>query len=187
MKLLLATSLLFVVSLLPCHAVTMYTVALSGDQEVPAVSTTAMGTGTLELNDAQDRLIILLNFTGIDLDGAQTPDPNDDMIGLHIHHAAPGANGPIVFHVPDSDTSNDTLISAEFGTVATAWDETEGQGTTLTEQLANLNAGNLYFNLHTTGNPSGEIRGQIVPIPEPSAVVLSFLGSCVLLLRRKRR
>jgi len=41
------------------------------------------------------------------------------------------------------------------------WDNAEGNGTTLAAQLANLLAGNLYFNVHTNDHGGGEIRGQV--------------------------
>lgn len=188
MKLLLATLSLMSLALGAANAATNFTVTFSGDQEVPAVVSTATGSGTLSLNDAENRLSILLSFTGIDLDGTQTADTADDLTGLHIHLGAAGTNGSVVFGIPANDTSGDTLISAEFGSVASVWDEAEGNGTTLTDQLANLKAGNLYLNVHTTANPSGEIRGQILinPVPEPTTGLLSLVGIAALALRRRR-
>jgi hypothetical protein len=51
-----------------------------------------------------------------------------------------------------------------------------GPVTTFAEAVAAIRAGTTYFNLHTSANPGGEIRGQIgvtvtapAPTPEPTA------------------
>jgi subtilisin-like proprotein convertase family protein len=144
---------------------------LTGDQEFPVpVVTTAFGDAMLLLNPAQDRLEMTIELLGLDLDGLQTPfDPTDDVIALHIHNAPAGANGPIVFGLIDpnpafmnDDNPNDLIVDAANGRIYSAWDAPEGIGTTLAAQLANLRNGLLYFNVHTLGNPGGEIRGQIL-------------------------
>ena len=58
----------------------------------------------------------------------------------------------------------------------------------LTElQEADLLNGKWYINLHTANNGGGEIRGFLVPVPEPSVVVLGALGASALLFRLRRR
>jgi len=54
------------------------------------------------------------------------------------------------------------------------------------DEAALLN-GLLYFNAHTAANPGGEIRGNLVVVPEPSVVVLGVLGAGALLFRLRRR
>jgi hypothetical protein len=177
---------------LPASAATSFVVSFSGDQEVPSVVSSASGMGTLTLSDDESRLTLLLTFTGVDLDGAVTPGSTaDDVTGLHFHSAPAGSNGGVVFGIinPSNDANGDTILQAQFGTVATVWDAGEGNGTTLTDQLVDLKAGNLYINVHTLGNPSGEIRGQVNPvtIPEPTAVFLVILGTSLVGFRRHRR
>jgi hypothetical protein len=41
-----------------------------------------------------------------------------------------------------------------------------------------------YLNIHTTVVPGGEIRGFLVPVPEPATVCLASIGSLVVLLAR---
>ena len=62
----------------------------------------------------------------------------------HFHGpAAPGANAPPIIVVKD-------LPSPMKGTA------------TLTDaQIADLQAGKWYFNIHTSAHPGGEIRGQL--------------------------
>ena len=105
---------------------------------------------------------MVIELVGVDLDGNQTPGiTDDDVTELHIHNEIPGMNGPIVFGLimPNDDLNNDLIIDAAAGRISSAWDAAEG----LAAQLANLRDGELYFNVHTVGNPNGEIRGQILP------------------------
>jgi CHRD domain/PEP-CTERM motif len=64
---------------------------------------------------------------------------------------------------------------------------------TVQEQLDDLNNQQWYINVHSsgpggTGFPGGEIRGQIVPVPEPSTWALMGFGALGLLwsVRRKK-
>ena len=65
------------------------------------------------------------------------------MAGYFHGPAAPGANAPPQVPVahPDSPTSGTASLSDA--------------------QIADLEAGRWYFNLHTAANPGGEIRGQL--------------------------
>lgn len=167
---------------------------LTGDQEVPPTGSPATGSAELMLNDEETRLEMNIEISGLDLDGNQTPDnPNDDVVGLHIHSAPAGETGPVVFGLisPESDENNDVTIDPVAGTVSSAWDVDEGNETTLTEQLPNLFNNGLYFNVHTPAFPSGEIRGQIEAVsesvPEPSALMgLAAIASAGLLLRKPK-
>ena len=44
-----------------------------------------------------------------------------------------------------------------------------------------------YFNIHSTTFPGGEIRGFLVPVPEPSSMALAGLGSVALLIVKRRK
>lgn len=108
-------------------------VTLKGDQEVPPVATAATGTGAFHVAD--DKSITgSIKTTGIEGTAA------------HVHEAAPGKNGPPII----------TLTKAADG----SW--TVPAGSALTDaQLASLKAGNLYVNVHSAANKSGEIRAQL--------------------------
>ena len=110
-------------------------IALSGSQEIPPVTTTATGTGIINV--------------GID----KTVRGSVTVSGLsptavHIHEAPAGKNGPIV--IPLTQTGPDV------------WSVPEN--IKLTDvQFESFKAGNLYVNVHTVANRGGEIRGQIKP------------------------
>ena len=182
LKKILATGILLValsaMSVGSALASAFFIADLTGDQEVPSpVSTSAFGHAALYLNAAQTRLEISIELFGLDLDGLQTADPSDDLIGLHIHRAPKGSNGPVVFGIigPDHDTTGDFFMDAAAGKIFSAWDMVEtGAGTSLAAELPHLFAFDLYLNVHTVGVPSGEIRGQITP--EPGSMLLVGLG-----------
>ena len=111
------------------------TVALSGANEIPPVTTSATGTGMI--NVAADLTVtVRVTVSGM------TPTV------AHIHEAAAGSNGAII--VPLGKGADNV------------W--TTPPGTKLTEaQFAAFKAGNLYFNIHSEAYRSGELRGQIKP------------------------
>ena len=108
-------------------------VTLSGANEVPAVTTSAAGTGTVTIKE--DRSVSAkITVTGMTATAA------------HIHEAAAGANGPVI--VPFTKMGDDTFVAPD--------------GAKLTEaQYASYKAGKLYVNVHSGKNPGGEIRAQL--------------------------
>ena len=108
-------------------------VALSGSNEVPAVMTSATGTGTVTINP--DRTVSA-NITATGMTATAS----------HIHEGAAGTNGPVI--VPFTKTGENTFAAPD--------------GAKLTEsQYASYKAGNLYVNVHSAKNPGGEIRAQL--------------------------
>jgi hypothetical protein len=110
-------------------------VTLAGAEEVPAVTTSATGTGTITIKDDKT---ITGSVTTKDVAG----------VAAHIHRAPAGKNGPPV--VPLEKTAEGV------------W--SVPAGTKLSDELyAAFKAGELYVNVHSAANKAGEIRGQLKP------------------------
>jgi len=96
--------------------------------------------------------------------------------------ALPEANGNIIFDLGDYYLS----IRPQGGA-----DPAYLGGFTLSNnQISELLSGQWYFNINTAAYPNGELRGQIVVVPEPSAIVLLVIGGIlpfVKMLRRAQR
>ncbi len=52
--------------------------------------------------------------------------------------------------------------------------------------VANLLSGLLYVNIHTAANPGGELRGNMIAIPEPAFAGILMIGLGIVLHRRNR-
>ena len=109
-------------------------VTLSGSQEVPPVTTTATGSGTITVADkAVSGSVTTTGVTGV---------------AAHIHQGAAGQNGPVIIPLTKS---GDNVWSVPAGAKLTD------------EQEKAFKAGNLYVNVHSAANKGGEIRGQLKP------------------------
>lgn len=118
-----------------------FTAKFSAEQETHVSAATATGTASCILTDAGLRFYITLEGLSGSINAA------------HFHNAPMGEDGPVV-----------RTITGDFsGNTATGlW--TAGDGEPLTAgMIAELLAGNLYFNVHTSANPAGEIRAQVLP------------------------
>ncbi|WP_290610710.1 CHRD domain-containing protein [Arsukibacterium sp. UBA3155] len=114
------------------------TFALSGAQEVPAVNTSASGTGYALVNKSQLTLELMVHTQGV-----------DDATMAHIHTGRVGVNGDVLVPL--------VQVAGEAGSwlLPTA--------TPITADILNvLMSGGHYVNVHTPANPSGELRGQII-------------------------
>jgi hypothetical protein len=110
-------------------------VKLSGDQEVPPISTSASATGTITVSP--DKSVSgSIAVSGMDPTAA------------HIHEGAQGKNGPVI--IPLSKSSDNT------------WSVPPGAKLTDAQYKSYL-AGNLYVNVHSAAHKGGEIRAQLNP------------------------
>jgi hypothetical protein len=174
----------------PASAVTSFTATLTGANEAPANASTATGFATFVLNDAQTELSVSVTVFGLDFGPAtgtspQTASTFDDLVNAHIHCCAPpGTNASVRWGFIGTPFNNTTGINIVTpfaspgvgGTFQGVWDANEGQGTTLADQLPGILAGLSYINFHTTQFTGGEIRGQILKVPEPSTLIMMGLG-----------
>jgi hypothetical protein len=127
-----------------------FTATLNGANERPnPVTTTAGGTATVTIGN--NSLTYNIQVTGI-----------TDANAAHIHIGNATVAGGILVHLtpatPPTGTFTGTFSS---GTITAA---TLAGGPVSFESLATLiRNGDTYINVHTTANPGGEIRGQLVP------------------------
>jgi hypothetical protein len=116
-----------------------FATSLKGADESPPTTSKGTGKVSASLDTATKTLTYTVTYSG--LTGAATM--------AHFHGpAAPGVNAGVQVPVPMS-----ALPSPMKGTA------------TLTDaQVADLEAGKWYFNIHTAANPGGEVRGQVKPV-----------------------
>jgi hypothetical protein len=157
--------------------------ALTGGNEVPAVDTPARGgelsnfnpgNPGLQYDDQINQLAVRVDFghTGVgyaaDLEGTFT--------GAHIHGPADiNTASPNILHSLDGITS--LQAGGRSGTISGFVTLTDAEETMLFNRL-------LYINIHSTVNPDGEIRGNLMTaIPEPeiyglagASALLAFAG-----------
>lgn len=133
-----------------------YTTVMTGGSEVPPVVTPATGTATVVLNAAQTQLSITVAF--------------QNLIGTysnsHIHGpATPGQNAGVRWGFTGAPAGWVFSNGNHDGTLTNFLVTT---GITATD-VANLDNGLFYVNIHSSTSPGGEIRGQLGLAPVPTA------------------
>ncbi len=145
-------------------AVIIYNILLGGNQSVPANASTASGSATVTVDDVANTVGVSLTFTGLTGGNASA---------AHIHCCvATTANGPVIIPFPTFPAATSGAYTNLFSGISAA-------------NIAGIEAGLAYINIHNTGFPGGEIRGDIVP--EPATVGLFGMGALLLALRARRR
>ena len=133
-----------------------FTADLAGANEVPPVSTDATGTVTATLSGTT------LSIEGTYSAGLEVAAP-----GAHIHGPASTTENAGILYNLNFENNGDAegTLSAE---IDLADDLVDGAPDDLTaEQVTEyLRNEQLYVNLHTAANQSGEIRGQLTPAEE---------------------
>jgi hypothetical protein len=103
----------------------------------------------------------------------------------HIHLGAAGTNGPVVHFLDNIDSFKGSFS----GTIAGNWASTELRaGLAPATVYNNFVAENYYFNIHSEKFRGGEIRGQIVAVPEPATMLgLATAAGLGAIIRRKQQ
>ena len=131
-----------------------FTAALSTQNEVPPITNAesgGRGDATITIDQTAGSVTFVVNLTGLP---AGTP-----INVAHIHEAAAGTNGSV--RVATTLAAGQVAIGANgtgsFTSTAT------GQDAALLQTIINNPAG-FYFNAHSTLNPGGVVRGQLVKV-----------------------
>lgn len=122
---------------IPFNSRATFDVALTADQEVPAVMAT--GSGRLEATYDKFTRVLSWKLSYAGLSGQPT--------AAHFHGPArAGANAGVALGLANPITN-----------------PSQGQATLTADQGTELMAGQWYINVHTAVNPGGEVRGQLTP------------------------
>lgn len=110
----------------------MFKADLKGSSEVPPTDSAATGSAEVTIDTESKKLSWTVTSSGL----------SGDPVAAHFHGpAAAGANADPVVDISASIAKGSADVTAE--------------------QLADLQAGNWYLNIHTQKFPDGEIRGQV--------------------------
>ena len=110
----------------------------SGDQEVPAVTTSATATLTGTYDKESRELTYTINWTGL----------SGDVTAAHFH--GPAAAGETASPLQDITIGTNGMDGSASATISAS--------DALNSALLD---GKVYYNLHTAANPDGEIRGHV--------------------------
>ena len=158
-----------------CFADTMSFVAsMNGASETPPNNSPASGNALVTLSG--NTLTVFETFSGLTAPAT----------AAHIHCCAPpGVAAPVV--VPFTGFPNAT--SGSFTETFDLSTFSFGGGLNEATFIAGLEGGLAYVNIHNSNFPGGEIRGQLIPAPEPASFLLLGTSSlaAVGILRRKWR
>jgi hypothetical protein len=128
-----------------------------GAQESPPVNSTASGSAVFSFKivggDSFQYLLTMDNPDALKLVAGA---------GAHIHCAEPGQNGPVVAFLSPGVPGGLTEAASAINGVLYLDDLVNMScGATLAELTAAMISGKAYVNVHSTTNPSGELRGNI--------------------------
>ena len=120
-------------------AMVTYKATLSAAAEVPPVQSAGTGTAAVNVDPATKQISWRVDYSGLSGPAA----------AAHIHcGAAAGGNAG---------------VALPLGTAPNWASPLQGSGALTDAQLAELQAGKCYVNIHTAANKAGELRGQLAP------------------------
>lgn len=141
---------------------------LSPQNENPPIVSGAFGIVTVTVDLATGQITIL----------GRAYNLSTNVTAAHFHAGPPGANGPTVINFTLPGASNDFGFSQTVN--ASSFNTRGEQGIRSVEDvLQSLLSGMMYFNVHTTLNPGGEIRGQVCLVAGQANPLTGIVGCTV--------
>ena len=143
-----------------------FTAILLPGNEVPPVTNAdagASGTMQLTMTVTRDSAGVITNATYDFVINMTGFPPNTTLTGAHIHNGTAGNNSGVVVGLPLTPTTDTSLPSGQGTITKTGLSSTSStvSPAAVAQGIFNNPAGN-YFNVHTTINGGGAIRGQLV-------------------------
>ena len=120
------------------HADYEMTSTINGANEVPPSGSAGVGTLNGTYDSGTNMITLSAPYSGL----------GSGLSASHLHQAPAGSNGGVIVNLSPTTGSTSGVISGTFPVPAA--------------NEAELIAGNFYINLHTSGFPGGEIRGQLM-------------------------
>jgi hypothetical protein len=171
----------------------IYDAILTGPAESPPNASPGTGFAEVSVNLATHMLAVHVNFTGL-VAGTTASHVHAPTAVPFLGTAGVATQTPTFSGFPLGVTSG-TYDNTFDMTLTTTWNPayvTANGGTAAGAETAfeaALAAGEAYLNIHTTTFPGGEIRGFLLPVPEPDTIALGIAGGLALsfMARRARR
>ncbi len=126
----------------PVYGEEVFEIQLSGSNEVPPITSPANG-----------KVMAFFNGTHLVLDG-KFGGLTGEYSASHLHFGEAGKAGPVELAVSpniDPDMKGGTFVDSDTAYALTP------------EQIAKLHSSALYLNIHSSTQPGGELRGQVLP------------------------
>lgn len=171
----------------------IYTTTMNGPNEFPLQNPVSPGVGTAVVWIDTDLLTmrvkaefggLLGNTTAAHIHGP-IPDPPANPLAS-VATTSPSFTGfplgvtagtyDFTYDLTQASSFHPNFVTNNGGTAASA----------MNAFIAGMDAGKMYFNIHSSSYTGGEIRGFMQLVPEPSALAIGGIGLITLLARRRR-
>ena len=151
---------------------TQFSASITGSDQVPPNNTAWTAAGDFELLGSSLQCVVTAQYPSLATD-------------VTINGPATGGTvAAILFDIPLASINIPNPSLGRIGDINFA-----GSFTLTQTQISDISSGKWYVNVtsSTFSFVNGELRGQIVPVPEPSSLVLVGLGIAVLVNRLGKR
>jgi len=146
-------------------AIINFSATIDGAQANAGAGTGSPGTGSATMTLDTNTLLFSWNISWGGLTGTETV--------MHFH-------GPAL---PNQNAG----VQVDFGAISGIASPSIGATNIVALQAADLLNDLWYINIHTNVQPGGEIRGQVLQTPEPTALLLVLGGVALLVFAGRRR